>query len=239
MRPFIQKKMLIYNEKLGYVISTLINHSGIQAGFGTRFFETNSLSDNFSTYQFKQIHSSTVSMIDEETPLLIPDSDARITDKKNRCLIIRTSDCVPIIYADHRNGIIAISHNVWKGTLLNLSAKIIDQMLSCGASLQRICVAIGPSIGPCCYRIFGERYKMFAQTYPELIKKVCVTGDSNKGLNLGLLNYYLFLKAGVLKENIDYRCYCTSCDESRFYSYNRDRSTKSMYSFVLKYDHNR
>ena len=68
----------------------------------------------------EQIHSSNVEYYethDNQIVEIIPETDGVVTSEKGVVIAVRTADCIPILYADINAGIIAISHNGWRGTL--------------------------------------------------------------------------------------------------------------------------
>ena len=80
--------------------------------------------------------------------------DAIVTNRTNLAICIKTADCVPVFFVDRLKKIIAVAHAGWRSTALKISAKVIELMQNqYGSSLQNILVAIGPSIGKCCYQV--------------------------------------------------------------------------------------
>jgi len=171
----------------------------------------------------QQIHSTHVEIVDQtkidQRYTYIAASDALVTKEKNVLLTVLTVDCVPIIYADVGRSVIGISHGGWKGTLENIAKYVIDRMIELGARKEHIIAAVGPAIADCCYRIYGLRRDEFIQAFGDRV--IRYSGDRTF-LNLLAANIDLLLAAGILRKNIDYSLFCTSCDEQRFWSFHRD-----------------
>ena len=76
--------------------------------------------------------------------------DAFVTDRPEVCLVIRTADCVPVLFADPEAHVIGAAHAGWRGTLGGIAAKTVCEMEKLGASRTRIRAVIGAAIGSCC-----------------------------------------------------------------------------------------
>lgn len=172
----------------------------------------------------EQIHSSNVEYYeshDNQIVEIIPETDGVVTSEKGIVIAVRTADCVPILYADINTGLIAVSHNGWRGTLKKISAKIIDTMIGHGARLENIIAAIGPGIGMCCYDVDEERYYTFMEEFESDLGAFSMRGG-RRHLNLTKINFEILKMAGLNAEHIDFFPFCTSCDKDKFYSYRRD-----------------
>ena len=78
------------------------------------------------------------------------DYDAIVTSRTNLAVCIKTADCVPVFIVDRIKKIIAVVHAGWKGTALEISAKVVRLLQEkYGSSPLDILTAIGPSIGQC------------------------------------------------------------------------------------------
>ena len=182
-----------------------------------------------------QVHGDTVKIVDQHSHERIPGVDAVVSKLPGLFLTVRTADCVPILFADSFNKVIAVAHAGWRGSLMNISGKVIETMIEHGAQLKKITVSIGPAINACCYEIFGERKNQFESTFPGW-DAIFELHDNKTALNLVKLNYLQLIKLGLSDNNIDYHSFCTSCDADRFYSYNRDKTAiKTMISFISLY----
>lgn len=145
---------------------------------------------------------------------------------KKVCLFIKTADCVPILFADKTNGVIAVAHSGWKGTKENIVNAAISKMVAYGANVRRINIIIGPSIGSCCYFISDERASLFPKKYIEHM-------HHQLSLNLVRMVYDQVCEAGISPSQIDYKLFCTSCQESLFESYRRDGQNRPcMVNFI-------
>lgn len=182
----------------------------------------------------KQTHSTRIGDCDSPDWQNNSESDGLVASREKIILTIKTADCVPILYADHAFGVIGASHQGWRGTYDRMSVKMIERMEEKGANKGKIRIAIGPSIGPCCYRIYGKRYEIFKQRYARFAERVFVTQMGDTYLNLALLNYLQLIDAGILPVNIDCKPFCTKCD-TRFRSFQREGSGYgNMVSYIMR-----
>jgi hypothetical protein len=94
-------------------------------------------------------------------------------------------------------------------------------MVELGAHAGNIRVALGPSIGPCCFEVGPEVVAQFRDAYGELPALV-VPGPVKEHIDLRVATRAVLERAGVLPHHIDDRPPCTKCDGERFFSYRRD-----------------
>ena len=104
-----------------------------------------------------QIHSPDV--ITLRGPLETrPQGDAMVTDARGLALCILTADCVPILFADVKAGLVGAAHAGWKGALHGVAENTVEAMVSQGAKPKNIRAAIGPCIGQASYEV-GPEYR--------------------------------------------------------------------------------
>jgi len=146
--------------------------------------------------------------------------DAIVTNRTNLAICIKTADCVPVFFVDRVKKIIAVTHAGWRSTALNISAKVIGLIQNqYGSSLQNILVAIGPSIGKCCYQVDSAVADAFrGQKNHEIYLQPATVG--NKWiLDLPEANRRQILDCGVPEKNIETSGFCTSCRQDIFFSH--------------------
>jgi hypothetical protein len=110
-----------------------------------------------------QIHSPDVVNVTtarEEEP---PKGDAMVTDQPGILLGIVTADCVPVLFADTRTGVIGAAHAGWKGAITGVTDTTIAAMEALGADRSRIACAIGPCIAQKSYEVDEGFFRRFAE----------------------------------------------------------------------------
>ena len=111
-----------------------------------------------------QIHSPDVvtvtGPIDLENP---PKADALVTDRPGFLLAVQTADCVPVLFADAKAGIVGAAHSGWKGSISGVTDHTILAMEALGADRANIACAIGPCIAQKSYEVDGGFFRRFAE----------------------------------------------------------------------------
>jgi len=243
--------MIKFDSDQKIFFSTLINDDKYFGGFGTKalgdgrnidtsinFFRANI--PNFKTIVIpEQIHSVNVTTFSAnliDNVERVSETDGVITKDQNSVLTVITADCCPMMFVDKKNEIIGISHQGWRGSVKRLGQKMVEKILDSGGKKEDILVAIGPSIGQCCYDIDDERYYEFLEEFEVFADRIFHRHKGKLHLNLALLNYLQLREIGLPEENIDHFPFCTSCDKKRFFSFRRDKKTDygEMLSFIVK-----
>jgi len=146
--------------------------------------------------------------------------DAIVTTRENLAICVKTADCVPILIADRAKKIIAAVHAGWKGTALEITAKVIRLLLEKYRSSERdILAAIGPAIGLCCFEIDEEAAERFRsqQDHEEFL----FPGNHPPKwiVDLPEANRRQMVNCGIPDENIDLSRLCTCCRQDLFFSH--------------------
>ena len=146
--------------------------------------------------------------------------DAIVTDRTNLAICIKTADCVPVFFVDRVKKIIAVTHAGWRSTALGISAKVIGLMQNqYGSSLQNILVAIGPSIGKCCYQVDSAVADTFRGQKKHEIYLLPSAVGNKWVLDLPEANRRQILDCGIPEKNIEVSGYCTMCNQEIFFSH--------------------
>ena len=86
-----------------------------------------------------------------------PQGDIILTNKPNITLFMRYADCVPLVYVDPVRKALALAHAGWRGTLLGVAAKAVDEMRAhYGSRPEDLLVGIGPAISVKNYEVGPE-----------------------------------------------------------------------------------
>ncbi|MBI3342631.1 polyphenol oxidase family protein [Candidatus Gottesmanbacteria bacterium] len=134
---------------------------------------------------------------------------------------VTTADCVPVLLADPTSMVWSAVHAGWRGTLGGIAGNAVDEMMRMGADKRRICAAIGPHIGGCCYGVPEERAQAFIDRFGK-DEKMAFFVDGKWHLDIGWSNYRQLVEAGVSPDHIDAPPTCTSCQNDEFFSYRKD-----------------
>ena len=112
-----------------------------------------------SIVRLRQVHGTRVVTLrrHDAFPPEAPDwsvGDIATSDDPGVALSVRVADCVPILLADRRSGSVAAVHAGWRGTAAGAARVAVEALAEhFRAAPGDLVAAIGPSIGPCCYRV--------------------------------------------------------------------------------------
>lgn len=90
-----------------------------------------------------------------------PKADAIVTTIPGLAIGITTADCVPVLFADAENRVIATAHAGWKGALAGILEATLAAMEALGARREHITAAIGPAIQQASYEVDDAFYQGF------------------------------------------------------------------------------
>ncbi len=158
--------------------------------------------------------------------------DVLITDRPGIPIAVKTADCLPILMAEPKRGIVAAVHAGWKGTLARVVEKTIDRILSEGGKIENITAALGPNMGADCYEIETDVARSFESEFPgwPLLKK---KSEAKWLLDVAEANRHQLLERGVRPARIDRTELCTHCRPDLFHSFRRDHEAAGrMVNFI-------
>jgi YfiH family protein len=147
--------------------------------------------------------------------------DGLVCDRAGLVLAAFAADCIPLVFAEPAARICGSAHAGWRGTVAGVAARVIERIQALGGAADRIRVALGPSIGPCCFEVGPEVVAAFREAFGELAGMV-VAGPVKDHIDLRVAMRAQLERAGVRADHIDDRPPCTRCEPERFFSYRRD-----------------
>ncbi|MBK7537947.1 MAG: peptidoglycan editing factor PgeF [Myxococcales bacterium] len=147
--------------------------------------------------------------------------DGMVCDRRGPVLGAFAADCIPMLLADARARVCGAAHSGWRGTVGGIAASMVARMVALGSAARDLRVALGPSIGACCFEVGPEVVAEFHAAFGALPGMV-VAGPHKDHLDLRVVTRHVLEKAGVSPEHIDSAPPCTRCTPDRFYSYRRD-----------------
>lgn len=198
----------------------------------------------FESFVFQQqIHGNNVKIITKKHRAkgnfkysdAIANNDAMITNEANICLNVLAGDCVPILFFDPSEKVIAVAHAGWRGTYKQIAQKTIEKMSrQFGCLPSDIKAGIGPSISQRNYEVNHEVYLEFEEkndNLPQFFK----TGNK-KGkyyLDLWEANKQQLIAVGLKEENIELSNICTFDQNDLFFSARRADEGRFMGGIML------
>jgi YfiH family protein len=168
----------------------------------------------------RHVHGTRVWQVGEPQPDP-PEFDGLVTDRVGPVLGAFAADCIPILFADPGARVIGACHAGWRGTVAGVAHNVVTRMVELGARAAEIRVALGPSIGPCCFEVGAEVVEAFRAELGALPGMV-VAGPNKDHIDLRVATRAVLARAGVTAEHVDASPPCTRCTPDRFFSYRRD-----------------
>lgn len=173
-----------------------------------------------------QVHSDRVAVVDGPRGEPVDSVDALVTRTPELALAVVTADCVPVLLADARAGVVGAAHAGRVGAADGVVLRTLDAMRALGADVADISALLGPSVS-------GPNYEvpeaMAADVENRLPGSRTTTAQGTPALDLRAGIARQLLSAGVGAVEIDPRC--TAGDPSLF-SHRRGAPTGRLASLV-------
>jgi YfiH family protein len=173
-----------------------------------------------------QVHSAHVEFVDSPRDQALDATDALVTRTPRLALAVVTADCVPVLLADARAGVIGAAHAGRVGAANGVVLRTLEEMITQGAHVRDVSVLLGPSVSGPNYEVPEE---MAAEVEVRLPGSRTTTSRGTPGLDLKAGIARQLRDAGVTAIDIDPRC--TAADPALF-SHRRDNPTGRLASLV-------
>ncbi len=181
----------------------------------------------------KQVHGDTILQVCSGTGKLAGIGDGLMTDVPNLCVGVMAADCVPILFMEPTHKIAAAVHAGWRGTAAGIAARTVASIKEVyGIDPAALHVAMGPSIGSCCYEVGPEVAAQIEANWKEELKGVWRPEGVKGRLDLRALNEAQLLGAGIPRMQISKIGPCTACHIGDFYSYRKEGKSGHQLSFI-------
>lgn len=162
--------------------------------------------------------------------------DALVTNEKNIPMATSFADCVPLLFFDPVEEVIAMAHAGWRGTVAEIGRLTLEYMTKeYDVDPKNVIAAIGPSICRSCYEVSEDValqfQKLFSQEEIPLIMDD--KGNGKYQLDLWKANELILLKAGILKENLDITNLCTCCNHEVLFSHRASHGLRGNLNCIM------
>jgi YfiH family protein len=185
-------------------------------------------------------------------------ADIMISDDAETALTIQTADCVPLLVADSRRGVVAAAHAGWRGTALHVASRTVQALIDeFGSRPSDLVAAVGPSIGPCCYVVGSDVHDRFrAAGFSEAqaatwFRSVALQSDANPPMagvattaargrwffDIWSATVSQLEEAGVPRHQIALAELCTASHQETFCSYRRDGARAGRLAAAIRAHH--
>ncbi|XP_030614360.1 laccase domain-containing protein 1 [Archocentrus centrarchus] len=154
--------------------------------------------------------------------------DAMVTNQTGLVLAAPGADCMPLLFADPVSKVIGVAHAGWRGTIMGVAMATVNAMITeFACQVSNIVVAVGPSVGACCFTMERQQALDFIRIHPDCVPD---PESARPHVDIRLANRVLLQNGGILPEHIhdntveNRSCVtpCTSCHPENFFSHVRD-----------------
>jgi polyphenol oxidase len=181
-----------------------------------------------------QVHGNAVRLVTHADATTRPQADGMVTREAGIILGIFTADCVPVLMVSSRPQAACALHAGWRGVLSGIAANGVRRMEELGTPARALRVALGPSIGSCCFEVDAELARRFVREIPSSVRQAREGKPGKAFLNLrGIIRDQL-IQAGVPAHAIMNSGPCTRCASDQYFSRRAaaGRTTGLQMSFV-------
>ena len=163
----------------------------------------------------EQVHGGLILVAD--APGEYGDADGLVVSNPGLWTAILVADCVPVFVFSKDFSAVGLAHAGRKGTEAGITENLIKQV-KCTFHLpsHELIVALGPSIGPCCYELDSA-------TASQLPQRFIAERDGKIFFDLWNANAAQAAQEGIPRENIVMPPVCTCCREDLFFSHRAQR----------------
>ncbi len=160
------------------------------------------------------------------------EGDAQIVSGPGLAAGVWVADCLPILICDETTRTVAAVHAGWRGTVAGvLGATLATLCHRFAAAPSTLRVAMGPSIGPCCFEVGDEVVEALLSAFPDAGSSV-MRGPKNR-IDLVEANRSQASAAGIPDERIQASGLCTRCRPDLLESYRREGTAAGRMAAII------
>ncbi|MYS19604.1 MULTISPECIES: peptidoglycan editing factor PgeF [unclassified Streptomyces] len=174
-----------------------------------------------------QVHGKDVAVVDApwgEGP--VPAVDALVTTRPELTLAVLTADCVPVLLADPRAGVLAAAHSGRPGLVAGVVPAAVEAMAAQGADPARVVAVLGPSVCGKCYEVPAALRDEVSAVVPEAYAE---TSWGTPALDVSAGVRAQLARCGVQVIETPSVCTLESADH---FSYRREQRTGRLAGYV-------
>jgi polyphenol oxidase len=173
-----------------------------------------------------QVHGDRVEVVDGPRDSPVADTDALVTSTPRLALAVVSADCVPVLLADARAGVIGAVHAGRVGARVGVVTRAVEAMVAAGAHEPDISALLGPAVS-------GRNYEVPAAMADEVEAALpgsrATTASGTPGLDLRAGIACQLKTLGVTAIDVDPRC---TVDDVNLFSHRRGAPTGRLASVV-------
>lgn len=169
-----------------------------------------------------QVHGTGVAVVDAVPRVGEPDrpgADAAVTAVGGVALAVLSADCVPVLLADPRAGVVGVAHAGRVGAAAGVVEATVAAMVGLGASAGDCEALLGPAICGACYEVPAAMREEVEAALPGSASR---TRRGTPGLDLRAGLRRRLAALGVARVGVDPRC---TAEDPDLYSHRRATGT--------------
>lgn len=162
----------------------------------------------------------------------VADVDVLLTNEPGVPLMLRYADCVPILFFDPIHRAIGIAHAGWRGTVAKIATKAARAMFDAfGTRPHDLIACVGPSIGPCCYRVGDDVVACVRAAFNNADQLLLMQLDGTLHFDLWQANAQQLRALGV--EQVEVARLCTADHTDDFYSWRAENTNTGRFGAII------
>ena len=167
----------------------------------------------------------------------LPEADIILSDDPSVAIAIQTADCVPLLLADTRLGVVAAVHAGWRGLASRAPSAAVDALArEFGTRPSDVVAAAGPSISAARYEVGADVRERFEQAGFDHLDRWFLPGVRARHWQFDgwQATRDQLSAAGLAPERILIAALCTAADPDSFCSYRRAGSPAGRMAAVIR-----
>jgi len=173
-----------------------------------------------------QVHGARVTKVDGPRDTAVANTDGLLTTTPRLALAVVTADCVPVLMADARAGVVAAVHAGRVGAQSGVVARALEAMQAAGAHVDDVSALLGPAVTGANY---GVPEEMAAEVEAALPGSRTTSRRGTPALDLRAGIARQLKTLGVNAIDVDPRC---TFDDPTLFSHRRDAPTGRLASLI-------
>lgn len=188
----------------------------------------------------EQVHGSELAVVDDRSAgagrdgreTAVPGVDGLLTDRPGVGLMLLSADCPLVVVFDDRRGAVGVAHASWKGTVGQISRRLVSRMIEAfGCDPADMHAGVGPSAGPESY-VVGDEVRERAAASPANHERYFRDKPGGMTFDLWSANRDQLIESGLRSDRVEVAGICTLADE-RFFSYRREGPETGRFALVV------
>jgi YfiH family protein len=173
-----------------------------------------------------QVHSDHVERVDGPRTSAVDATDGLVTTTPRVALAVVTADCVPVLMADARAGVVAAVHAGRVGAAKGVVHRALEAMQAAGATIDDVSALLGPAVSGPNYEVPAE---MAAEVEVALPGSLTTTRRGTPALDLRAGIASELTRLGIKAIDVDPRC---TVEDPALFSHRRDAPTGRLASVI-------